>query len=112
MAIATAGTMRHRVTIFAPEGTADATLGAATIIANGVPASITSLPLPFQQAERIGAGGVRGHTSYQLGLRYRDDLQQDFEVREECCTARVFHIVTMIHDDKMEWWELTCQVVA
>jgi head-tail adaptor len=107
------GEMRHRVTIYAPEGTYGTGSPAAAVnIATGIPAKIAVLPLQFQQAERIAAGGQRGFTVYNIALRYRDDIQQNFEIHEECCNERTFHIVSMIQDDKLEWLDLTCQVVA
>lgn len=107
------GEMRHRITIYAPEGTyGTGDPAPAATIATGVPVKIAVLPLQFQQAERIGSGGVRGFTVYNVILRYRDDIQQNFELHEECCNERTFQIVSMIQDDKMETLELTCQVVA
>lgn len=107
-----AGEMRHRVTIYAPDGTSDAHAGSPAEIATGVAAKIAVLPLQFQQAERIAAGGQRGFVVYNITIRYRDDLQQDFEIHEECCNERQFQIVSMIQDEKLEWLELTCQVSA
>lgn len=107
-----AGEMRHRVTIYAPEGTSDEFSGSPTEIATGVAAKIAVLPLQFQQAERIAAGGTRGHTVYNITVRYRTDIEPDFQIQEECCNQRVFNIVAMIQDDKMEWLELTCQVAV
>ncbi len=106
------GEMRHRVTIYAPEGTSNEFSGSPAEIATGVAAKIESLPLQFQQAERIASGGQRSHVVYNLTMRYRDDIQQNFEIHEECCNQRNFQIVSMIQDDKMQWLELTCQVVA
>jgi head-tail adaptor len=106
------GKMRHRLTIYAPEGTSNEFSGSPTEIATGIGAAIIPLPLQFQQAERIAAGGTRGQVVYNIFLRYRGDLQANFELHEECCNQRTFHIVSMLQDDKMEWWELTCQVAT
>jgi head-tail adaptor len=106
------GEMRHRITIYAPEGTSNEYSGSPTEIANGIPAKIAVLPLQFQQAERLAAGGQRGFIVYNIAIRYRTDIQQNFEIHEECCNERTFHIVSMIQDDKLEWLDLTCQVVA
>jgi head-tail adaptor len=107
------GKMRHRLTIFAPEGTyGTGDPSPAVEIATGIGAAIIPLPLQFQQAERIAAGGTRGQVVYNIFLRYRGDLQANFELHEECCNERTFHIVSMLQDDKMEWWELTCQVAT
>lgn len=103
-----AGEMRHRVTIYAPAGTSDALSGSPGELATGLPAKILALPLQFQQQERLAVGGVRGQTVYNVWIRYRDDLQADFQLQEECCSERVFNIVAMIHDDKRQDWELTC----
>jgi hypothetical protein len=74
--MSSSGEMRHRITIYAPEGTSNEYSGSPTEIANGIPAKIA------------------------------------FEIHEECCNERTFHIVSMIQDDKLEWLDLTCQVVA
>ena len=103
-----AGEMRHRLTIYAPDGTSDALSGSPGEIATGVPAKIAVLPLQFQQAERLAVGGVRGQTVYNVFIRYRSYLQADFQLQEECCSERVFNIVAMIHDEHMTNWELTC----
>ena len=103
-----AGEMRHRLTIYAPEGTSNEHEGSPAEIATGIPAKILVLPLQFQQAERLAAGGVRGQTVYNVFIRYRDDLQADFQLQEECCSERVFNIVAMFHDEQMLNWELTC----
>jgi head-tail adaptor len=105
------GKKRHRVTIYAPEGTSNEFSGSPTEIATGIAASIEPLPLQFQQQERIAAGGQRGQVVYNVAIEYRDDLQANFEIHEECCMERTFHIVTMIPDDKLREWLLTCHVV-
>jgi head-tail adaptor len=103
------GEMRHRVTIHAPEGTYGTGSPAAAVnIATGVAAKIGDLPNQFQQAERIASGGQRGYSVAQIELRYRTDVQMDFEIREECCNQRRFQIVQMTQDDKPEWLILTC----
>ena len=108
---ASAGEMRHRVTIYAPEGTSDEYAGSPTEIATAIPAKIAVLPLQFQQAERLAAGGARGFVVYNITIEYRDDMQANFEIHEECCNERTFHVVSMIQDDQMRWLDLTCQQV-
>jgi head-tail adaptor len=102
------GEMRHRLTLHAPEGTRDQ--GSPDDLATGIPAKITALPLAFQQQERIAAGGVRAQTVYSIVMRYRDDVQEDLYLLEECCTERTFHILSIIPDDKLVDLELTCVV--
>lgn len=102
------GEMRHRVTIYAPDGTSNELAGSPGEIATGVPAKIAVLSLQFQQAERLAAGGVRGQTVYNVWIGYREDLQADFQLQEECCSERVFNIVSLFHDEKMTVWEMTC----
>ena len=105
-----AGEMRHLVTIYAPDGTSNEHAGSPAEIATGIPAKIAVLPLQFQQAERLAAGGVRGVTVYAITIEYRDDVQPNYQIHEECCNERQFNIVAMIQDDQMRWLELTCQV--
>ena len=102
------GEMRHRITIFAPDGTYSA--GSPSNLAEGIPAKITALPLAFQQQERLNAGGVRAQTVYSIVLRYRDDVTEDMELIEECCMERTFRILSMIPDDRLVNLELTCVV--
>lgn len=103
-----AGEMRHRLTLHAPEGTRDE--GSPDDLATGIPAKITALPLAFQQQERLAAGGVRAQTVYTIVVRYRDDIQGDLQLVEECCTERTFQILSIIPDDKLVDLELTCVV--
>ena len=106
-----AGEMRHRLTVFAPEGTyGTGDPAPATTIATGIPAKIESVALQFQQQERLAAGGVNRQTLYTISMRYRADIQANFELREECCTQRLFNIVSMIPSDKLDWLDLTCLV--
>lgn len=107
---APAGVMRHRVRLFAPEGTRGD--GTAQTIASHIPASITAVPLQFQQQERLAAGGVNAQTLYSIDIRYRPDVAKDLQLVEECCTERTFNIVTMIPSDKMDWLSLTCLVAS
>lgn len=102
------GEMRHRLTLFAPEGTRDQ--GSPEDLATGIPAKITAVPLQFQQQERLAAGGLRTQTLYTVVIRYRDDVQEDLQLIEECCTARTFQILSIIPDDKLVDLELTCVV--
>lgn len=105
-----AGEMRHRVTIYAPDGTSDAHAGSPAEIATGVPAKIATTPLQFQQTERIAAGGVKGQAYYTVIIRYRNDVQMNYQLQEECCNQRVFNILSVIQDDKMTELEMTCVV--
>jgi head-tail adaptor len=103
------GEMRHRLTIYAPEGTYGTGNPAAAVnIATSVPAKIGDLPNQFQQAERLASGGQRGYSVAQIEMRYREDVQMNFELHEECCNQRQFQIVQMTQDDKQEWLVLTC----
>lgn len=102
------GELRHRLTLYAPEGTRGA--GSPDNLATGIPAKIAALPLAFQQQERINAGGVRGQTVYTIVVRYRDDIQEDLQLIEECCTLRTFQILSIIPDDKLIDLEMTCVV--
>jgi head-tail adaptor len=102
------GQMRHRLTLYAPEGTRGA--GSPDELATDIPARIEAVPLQFQQQERIAAGGLRGQTLYTVTIRYRDDVREDLQLIEECCTERTFHILSMIPDDTLQWLELTCVV--
>ena len=102
------GQMRHRLTLYAPDGTRGQ--GSPDELDTGIPAKIEAVPLQFQQQERIAAGGVRGQTLYTITLRYRDDVREDLQLIEECCTERTFHILSMIPDDKLQFLELTCVV--
>jgi head-tail adaptor len=103
-----AGELRHRVTLHAPEGTRDE--GSPADLATGIPAKILAVPLQFQQAERLAAGGVRMQTLYTITMRYREDVAEDLQLVEECCTERTFHILSMIPDDQLTTLELTCVV--
>lgn len=102
------GQMRHRLTLYAPDGTRGA--GSPDELAVGIPAKIEAVPLQFQQQERIAAGGQRTQTLYTITMRYRDDVAEDLQLIEECCTERTFNILSMIPDDTMQWLELTCIV--
>lgn len=102
------GEMRHRLTLHAPQGTYGS--GTATDIATGIPAKITAVPLQFQQQERLAVGGINSQTLYAIEIRYRDDLEKNYQLVEECCTERTFNIVQMIPSDKLDWWSLTCLV--
>ena len=85
------GEMRHRVNLYAPEGTRNT--GTAATVASSLPAKIMALPLAFQQQERINAGGVRAQTVYSITIRYRDDVTEDLQLIETCCMERLFKIV-------------------
>lgn len=102
------GQMRHYVTLYAPEGTRGA--GSPDELATGIPAKIQALSPPFQQRERLAAGGQRTETLYLITMRYRDDVQPDLQLVEECCMERTFHILNMVPDDQLQWLELTCVV--
>lgn len=102
------GELRHRVTLHAPEGTRG--VGSPDDLASGIPAKIMAVPLAFQQQERIAAGGARAQTLYSITIRYRDDVYEDLQLVEECCTQRTFHILSMIPDDQLQSLELTCVV--
>ena len=103
-----AGELRHRLTLYAPEGTRDE--GSPADLATGIPAKIAALAPQFQQRERLEAGGVVGQTLYAITLRYRDDVASDLRLLEECCTERIFHILNIVPSEKMDWLELTCVV--
>ena len=98
-----AGELHHRLTLHAPEGRYAA--GSPQTIATGIRARITALTI--QQRERIGLGGLSGQTVYIITIRYRQDLDTDFELHEVSCTHRVFRIVAMIPTDRREGWEIT-----
>lgn len=102
------GEMRHRVTLYAPQGTRDT--GSPDNLATGIPAKILALPPAFQQRERLEAGGVRAQTLYTITMRYRDDVQEDLQLIEECCMERTFHILSIVPDDRLIDLELTCVV--
>jgi head-tail adaptor len=103
-----AGEMRHRVNLYAPEGTRNT--GTAETLASSLPAKIMALPLAFQQQERINAGGVRAQTVYSITIRYRDDVTEDLQLIETCCMERTFHILSIIPDDTLTVLDLTCVV--
>lgn len=102
------GEMRHRLTLYAPEGTSNEFEGSPTELATAVPAKIQAVPLQFQQQERLAVGGVSSQTLYTITTRYRDDAREDLEWHEECCSQRVFRILSMIPDDKQIDMEYTC----
>jgi SPP1 family predicted phage head-tail adaptor len=102
------GEMRHRVTLYAPEGTRD--VGSPDEIDTGIPAKIEALPPAFQQQERLAAGGVRAQTVYTVTIRYRDDVTEDLQLVEECCMERTFHILSIVPDDKLTEIAITCVV--
>ena len=105
------GQMRHRLTIYAPEGTyGTGDPAPAANVATGIPAKIEAMPLQFQQQERLAAGGLARQTLYNITVRYREDIDAQFQLVEECCMERRFNIVAMIPSDKMDWLELTCLV--
>lgn len=101
----TAGQRSHLVTIASPAGVLSA---AASDVETGVPAAITVTPPSFQRSEGPVAGGVRAQTEYTVNLRYRTDLRSDFELREECCTQRVFQILSVVPDDRRASVDLRC----
>lgn len=107
MAVA-AGEYRHRLTLHAPEGTRGT--GTAQDLATSIPAKITAVPLQFQQQERLAAGGQNVQTLYAIVVRYREDVATDLHWIEECCTERVFQILSIIPDDKLSELEMTCIV--
>lgn len=102
------GQMRHRLTLYAPEGTRGA--GSPDELATGIPARIEAVPLQFQQQERLAGGGQHAQTLYAVTIRYRDDISEELQLIEECCTERTFNIVSIIPDDTLQWLELTCIV--
>ena len=105
------GELMHRMTIYAPEGTYGVGDPApAANVATGVPAKITAAALQFQQQERLAAGGLSRETLYNIELRYRGDIDAQFQLVEECHTQRRFHIVAMIPSGKMDWMEITAKV--
>lgn len=108
-----AGEMRHRLTLYAPEGTRGGgvdEIGSPDELATGIPAKIEAMPLQFQQQERLAVGGPNRQTLYNITMRYRDDVAADLQLIEECCTERTFNILSIIPSDKMDWLELTCVV--
>jgi head-tail adaptor len=100
------GQMRHRLTLYAPQGTRGD--GTAANLLTGIPARIEAVPLQFQQQERLAAGGIQAQTLYNIQVRYHEDIAKDLELHEECCTQRTFQIVSMIPSDKLDWLDLTC----
>lgn len=111
--MASSGQMRHVVTIHAPEGTyGTGNPSPAVDIAEHVPAKIDALPLPFQQQERLAAGGLNTQVVYAIEMRYRDDVQANFVLNEECCMQRTFQIIQMIPSDRLDWLQLTCVVAG
>jgi head-tail adaptor len=108
-----AGSLRHRVTLHAPAGTrGTGDPATASNLATGIPVKIESVPLQFQQQERIAAGGINSQTLYTITMRYRSDVAKDLVLVEECCTERTFQIVSMIPSDKLDWLDLTCVVAG
>ena len=105
------GQMRHRLTIYAPEGTYGVGDPAPAVnIATGIAAMIEAMPLQFQQQERLAAGGISRETLYNIEMRYRGDIDAQFQLVEECHTQRRFNIVAMIPSDKMDWLKVTAKV--
>lgn len=105
------GEMRHRLTLHAPEGTHGTGDPAPAVdLATSIPAKITAVPLQFQQQERLASGGQNVQTLYSIQVRYRDDVEHQFEWREECCTKRTFQILSSIPDDKLSELDMTCVV--
>lgn len=102
------GEMRHRLTLYAPEGTRGA--GSPDELETGIPAKIEALPPQFQQRERIAAGGQRADTLYNITIRYNEDVREDLELHEECCMEREFRILNIVPDDKLQWQEITCVI--
>lgn len=105
------GEMRHRLTLHAPEGThGEGDPAPAVDVATDIPAKIQAVPLQFQQQERLAAGGQNVQTLYSVTVRYRDDVMTVFEWHEQCCSQRVFQILSKIEDDKLVDLEMTCVV--
>jgi hypothetical protein len=102
------GELRHRLTLYAPEGTRGE--GSPDELATGVAAKIEAVPLQFQQQERLNAGGPRTQTLYVVTTRYRDDVFEDLEWHEECCTLRQFRILQIIPDDTLSDLQMTCVI--
>lgn len=100
------GNLRHRITIRAPIGVLNESL--PVVVEEGVPMALTVLPLAFQAREALQLGGLQNPTLYTAQCRYREDIRHDFELREECCTQRVFQIVAIIPGDRKDVLDMTC----
>lgn len=80
----------------------------AVNVATSVPMSVAALPPAFQPRESLAGGGLQTQTVYTLGCRYREDIRASFVLREECCTRRVFQILSVIPGDRRDGLEMTC----
>lgn len=100
-----AGDLRHTLTLRAP---ADVSGPTAVDLETGVPAAITVVPVNFQAAEAIQAGGLQTATRYTVSVRYREDLSPAYVWVEECCTERTFQILSIVPSDRRDAIDMTC----
>ena len=100
------GDLRHAVTIQAPIGVLSDT--DPVNIQTNVPMAVTVLPLAFQPREGLALGGLQTQTIYTLTCRYREDVRPAYVLKEECCTQRVFQILSIIPGDRRDWLDMTC----
>jgi hypothetical protein len=100
------GSLRHRVTVQAPIGVLDETQ--PVDVGTGVPMALEPLPLPFQRNEFLASGGLQTQTLYTATCRYREDIRTAYILREECCTQRVFQILSIIPGERQDSLGMTC----
>lgn len=81
---------------------------AAVVVDSSVQMAITVAPPQFQAGESLDLGGVQSQTRYTVSCWYRTDLKPSFLFREQCCTQRVFQILSIVPSDRRDAIDMTC----